>query len=84
MGVYLKTLHNKIMGFLKRIKELRVERENRHIKERADVIFQITEYNGELWFTYDTFLYCPCSMMADDPIVSLNILRQGYIERNSK
>lgn len=54
------------------------------IEKRADEIFQITEYDGRLWFTYETFLYCPCSMMGDDTIGALATLRKNYIDRKTK
>lgn len=73
-----------ISEFLRERKEYQERKRIERIEKRADEIFQITEYDGRLWFTYETFLYCPCSMMGDDAIGALVALRKSYIDRKIK
>lgn len=73
-----------ISEFLRERKEYQERKRIERIEKRADEIFQITEYDGRLWFTYETFLYCPCSMMGDDAIGALVALRKSYIDRKTK
>lgn len=55
----------------------------RYIKERANDIYQITEYGGRLWFTYNGSLFCPCDMMKKELLDALAELRSSFIERHS-
>ena len=73
-----------ISEFLRERKEYQERKRIERIEKRAEEIFQITEYDGRLWFTYETFLYCPCSMMGDDEIGALVALRKSYIDRKIK
>lgn len=59
-------------------------RKNECIKERANDIYQITEYCGSLWFTHNGCLFCPCDMMKKEPLDALLDLRTAYISRNTK
>lgn len=45
--------------------------------------YQVCEYGGELWFTFVGGLVCPCSMLKDDPVESLKVMRELYVRRNS-
>lgn len=65
-------------------KEKREERKRIDVKERARELFQIREYNGQLWFTYNGSLFCPCSLMGDveNGVNILEKIRNLYIERN--
>ena len=54
------------------------------IKEHAEDIFQIMEYSGKLWFTYNGFPFCPCDMMKDEPLVALEELRSTYVKHHTK
>jgi hypothetical protein len=73
-----------ISEFLREHKEYQERKRIERIEKRADEIFQITEHDGRLWFTYETFLYCPCSVMGDDAIGALVALRKSYIDRKTK
>ena len=52
-------------------------------KEIAPEIFQLKEYDGQLWFTYNGGLVCPCNMLSIDPVEAVNKMRELYIQRNS-
>ena len=73
-----------ISEFFCEYKKHKEQRKIERIINRAAEIYQITEYNGQLWFTCDSFLYCPCLMMGDDAINALSALRQKYIDRHTK
>ena len=67
------------MGFFEKLKK---DADNR-IRKSANDAYQITEHNGELWFTFNGFLFCPCSMMTKSPIEALEELRENYIRRHT-
>lgn len=70
-------------NFLENFKTRRKANTEKYIKERANDIYQITEYCGRLWFTYNGSLFCPCDMMKKEPLDALSDLRTSYIVRNS-
>ena len=70
--------------YLENLKTRRKANKEKYIKERANDIYQITEYCGRLWFTYNGSLFCPCDMMKDEPLVALNKLREGYIDMHTR
>lgn len=49
----------------------------------APEIYQLKEYDGQLWLTYQGGLVCPCSMLSVDPVEAVNKMRELYIERES-
>jgi hypothetical protein len=64
------------------LKEWRRNAHESYLLQRAECVFQITEYKGELWFIYERCLLCPCSMMKGEPLEALKELRLLFIERN--
>ena len=71
-------------GFWKRVAQRLNAQNVDAIKERAADIFQIMEYSGKLWFTYNGFPFCPCDMMKDEPLVALEKLRSTYVKHHTK
>ena len=53
------------------------------VKNSLD-LYQIQEYKGELWITYDGHLVCPTSMLVDEAVVAIERMRAMYIERTPK
>lgn len=53
------------------------------IKE-SKAIYQIEEFNGELWLTYNGALICPTEMFVLEPLEALNEIRKLYVKRNTK
>lgn len=51
--------------------------------EEATMIYQIKEFNGEIWLTYNGALICPTTMFSHEPAETLAIIRNFYAERNS-
>ena len=76
----MKSISEIFCEYKKTKEQKRIDR----IEKRASEIFQITEYDGRLWFTYDSFLYCPCAMIGDEPVKALSTLREQYIQRKTK
>lgn len=71
-------------GFWERVAQrLNAQNTDAVIKRAAD-IFQIMEYSGKLWFTYNGFPFCPCDMMKDEPLVALEELRNTYVKHHTK
>ena len=52
------------------------------------MMFEIEEYDGQLWFTCNGVLFCPCSFFGDDEDTSavdmLIKIRNLYIERRKR
>lgn len=63
-------------------KNKRRESHEKNIKRRAELMFQVTEYNHELWFTHNGMLFCPCKMISGEPTDVLSELRTSYYARN--
>lgn len=52
------------------------------IRLAARDIFQVKEFEGKLWLTYNGNLICPCDMFKAEPMDNLNEIRALYVERN--
>lgn len=63
-------------------KDKRDESHKKNILNRAEQIFQVTEYKHELWFTHNGVLFCPCKMINGEPTDVLFELRTLYYSRN--
>ena len=48
----------------------------------AEEVFQVKEYGGELWVTYNGNLVCPCAMLKQEPVEAIKQMRELYVERN--
>lgn len=46
-------------------------------------IFQVVEYYGEFWITYNGQLFCPCSLFKTEPIETIARIRYEYMKRNN-
>lgn len=58
------------------------EIEKKSIIEKSDELFQIREFLGELWLTYNGNCVCPMSMFKSDTLYALKEMRNLYIEYN--
>ena len=83
------------MGWLKELydksHEKRVKVHNKRVEEEASHIYQITEYENQLWFTYNGSLFAPCSIVVENNegefsstacVAFLNAIRELYVERH--
>ena len=51
-------------------------------EEKANELYQVQEYQGEIWLVFDSRLVCPASMLKDSLVDSLKVMRALYVERN--
>lgn len=63
-------------------KNKRNELHEKDIRKRVELMFQVTEYHHELWFTHNGMLFCPCKMISGEPTDVLLELRALYYARN--
>lgn len=83
------------MGWLKELYDKshkkRIEAHNKRVQEAASHIYQITEYENQLWFTYNGSLFAPCSIVVGDNngefsstecVALLNTIRDLYVQRH--
>ncbi len=71
-------------NLIKRLSEKRNSLRKDNVARRAEELYQIREYNHNLWFTYNGALFCPCNMVGEekDYVPFLLSLRELYVERN--
>ena len=50
----------------------------------ATEIFQIAEYEGQLWLTFNGYKVCPCSLLNEPPVEAVRKMRELYVKRNTK
>ena len=74
----MKTLHE----IKEQYRHWNLERKYRRVQRCAQEIFQIKEYDGELWFTHGDLLFCPCSMIHGEATEALAVMRKKYVTRN--
>jgi hypothetical protein len=64
------------------------ERREKMIRERAKELYQIVEYENQLWFTYNGSLFAPCSLIVGNEkgefsstecVAMLNTIRSLYV-----
>ena len=64
--------------------EQRKQRYLKKIEEEAKEIYQLREFAGELWLTYNGFLICPTQMFDGGELHALEKIRDLYVARNTK
>ena len=52
------------------------------IKE-SKAIYQIEEYEGRFWLTFNGALVCPTDLFIAEPLAALDEIRRLYVERNT-
>lgn len=53
------------------------------LEQEAKVIYQIKEFDGEIWLTFNGALVCPCVLLMNEPVEALNTIRKLYVKRNT-
>ena len=50
--------------------------------EKSEELYQICEFNGDIWLTYDGHLVCPITMFADSTfaVTILKQMREYYLK----
>lgn len=78
-----------INELLKNFKEKFREDKNKRIENHANELYQITEYKGELWLTFNSSLVAPFSLLlgkdyTDKCVTLVNNMRSVFIENHRK
>ena len=55
----------------------------RQCHKEAEIIYQVREFDGTLWLTYQGALVCPADMFTPPPIEALEVIRSLYVKRNT-
>lgn len=64
------------------------DRSKKKAEQHAKYLYQIEEYEGQLWFTCNGTLFCPCSLACGDDntegkrVAMLNMIRELYVHRS--
>lgn len=61
----------------------RKEREEKYLFAKANETYQVKEYMGKIWLTYNGALVCPQEMLNGDITEVLNQIRVMYVARES-
>lgn len=61
-----------------------VERKVKCKEYEANFMFQIAEYEGQLWLVFNGSNVCPCDMLKDTPVEAVKKMRELYIKHNTK
>lgn len=72
---------NKIKQWLRNKSESMKKRKIVHILDYASELYQIHEYKGQLWLTFNSCLICPADMLKGDMLETLTKIREMYAER---
>lgn len=68
-------------NFIKQIVEKLKAKRKAELKAMANNLYQMKEYEGEMWLTFDDELIMPTRFVNGDPILVLRLIREAYIER---
>ena len=68
---------------MKTISEFLFGSKSENMIKAARQIYQIEEFDGKLWLTYNGALICPTDMFTDEPLDALSDIRDLYVKRNT-
>ena len=68
---------------MKTFKELLFGDPTERLINASKEIYQIEEFDGNLWLTYNGALVCPTDMFVSPPLDALSEIRKLYVERNT-
>jgi hypothetical protein len=82
-------IENRIRSLFNYGKERKRERRKRKAEIRAEFLYQICEYDKNIWLTYDSHLIMPMSIITDCTdsagcVGFLNAIRDLYVQREIK
>ena len=73
---------NTIKEYIENRKLKKQENRKMELVEEANSIYQITEYNKEIWITFNGVRCVPASYLSDEPLKVIEGLRKLYIENH--
>lgn len=53
------------------------------VEEDSKYVYQIQEFDGKIWFTFNGALICPTELFKDEALSTLEVIRKLYVERNT-
>ena len=53
------------------------------VEEDSKYVYQIQEFDGKLWLTFNGALICPTELFKDEALSTLEVIRKLYVERNT-
>ena len=71
-----------IKDIIRKWRENAMRKKERDLFFRASELYQIREFDGCLWVTYDGKLICPLGMFSEDGITVITKMRTMYLSRN--
>lgn len=72
------------MSIFELFKKDNSEANRKEVENASLTLYQIQEYGGEIWLTYNGNLICPCSMLNEDPVKAIGVMREMYVARTPK
>lgn len=60
------------------------EYKKKMLAEKSNEMYQVKEFEGKLWLTFNGQYVCPCEMLNGEPIELLNNMRKLFVEKITK
>lgn len=73
---------NIIKKYLEERKLKKQEDSRRELVDEANSTYQLTEYSGEIWLTFNGARCVPASYLSDEPLKAIDGLRKLYIKNH--
>ena len=70
-----------LAGFLSRWRLRRYNKAYKSAMRMSEYLYQVREYQGELWLTFNDSLVCPCALLRGDITDVLVDIRSAYVTR---
>jgi len=71
-----------INNFIQQQRESYSQRRIKRLTAEAKEKYQIRELGGQVWLTYNGNAILPQTMLKDDAVIALSIIRDLYVGRN--
>ena len=72
------------MSIFERYRNNKTANKHEEVVKYSQNLYQLREYNGEIWLTYDGHLICPGSMLKEEPVKAVTDIRKLYVDRTPK
>ena len=63
-------------------RQRKLEFKKKQLVEKADEMFDVTVYEGNMWFVVDGELVVPISCFNEDEVALIQFVREEYVKRN--
>lgn len=72
-----------IKEYVKKWKNRRAMKKRLQREWKAEELFQLKEYNGKIWLTFNGNRVCPCDMLKEQPVEAVRQMRELYVEEKN-